>query len=227
MRPSNIVRMHRTLVLLAALLAGCGANVVFGEDGEAGGGSDPGSGAGDPGNGAGTPGNGGSDPGTGAGDPGSGGASTNQLQKACSAACSRVAGCLGIPGECEQGCVSVNPSCRIWQLEFLDCAATIDAETCDMPPQCLESLGSWMACEAWCIDEWGCGVASDGSCSCGAPTCGPTSFYEYTCYPAMPGSKCDCYADGALIGSCVDDASSCSDFPPQNCCTSLFFVGGG
>lgn len=222
--------MSRTLLLLATLLVGCGANVVFGEDGDVGGGgTDPGSGAGSPGNGAGTPGNGGSDPGNGAGDPGSGGASTNQLEKACNAACTQVAGCLGFPEECEPGCRAVNPSCRIWQLEFLDCAATrVQPDSCDMPGECLQSLGNWMACEAWCLDNGSeCGISSDGSCSCFTSTCGPTQVYEFSCSPGDQGSKCECFADGAFVGTCFDDASTCDEDPPRNCCASLFFIPGG
>jgi hypothetical protein len=228
--------------LLVALLSGGGCDsTVLVEDGAGGAGGASGVGAGNQngvgagnqnGVGAGNQ-NGsgaGNQNGSGAGNQnGSGaGGSTSQLEQACSNACSRISGCLSAPGSCVSDCMSVNPSCAPPYIDWLECAGLlVSNDTCDMPADCREPLGDWIECESWCIEGAQCGKSSDGTCGCSVPACGPTSLYDFQCFTGEPGSKCDCYADDELIGSCVDAASACTAEPANNCCLTLFFIPGG
>ena len=95
----------------------------------------------------------------------------------CEPACAAIAGCTAF--DCVSGCETHNPSCGAPFDAFLQCvAAQVMPGVCDMPDACVSPLLSWLDCEAWCIDEFGCFEGSDGTCGCmldGA--CGPVFSY--------------------------------------------------
>lgn len=192
----------------ALWLAGCETEVIRPDDGE--GGSSVEGGA--PGNGPGA--------GPGAG-PGSGGSSSEAAIKAdtCNNICSTFGMCS--PTEnCVGDCIAEDvPNCITEWAAYLNCLADGFNGNCEQLAACDAEKNVWFACQdAMGCESWGCGQDAT-SCTC-TGECKNTSL-EQVCQFTDGGMNipCDCYADGAFLGSCTVNGDACNI--PDGCCFDL------
>lgn len=214
---------------LVALLAGCGANVVFGEDGSNGGGGEGGTGATGPG------------PGPGPGPGGGPSTTTNTTTdnstvsttvttvgpgNLCEQLCTEYSQCVG--GNCLQECDGIFVAgCEREAASLLECYLGNINPNCELPGNaCQFEIDQYSQCVGTmqdCFTDFCEGGM--GGCDCFGQCFGVD--VEQVCNDQGPGpANCDCFFNGQFGGSCqTNDNNACS--LEQGCCQFLLGVDGG
>lgn len=229
----SLLRIDRvSFSALCLLLAACGANVVFGTDGEEGGsGGSGGSGAS---GGAGGSGASGGSGGQGAG-PGPGGSpNTTSVnpETTCQKFCSAWGDCIG-DDDCADLCDSIySPGCEFQAEDLLQCYIANPPVNCEAPEFICQAEGN---AYNQCVNSGDCftdscedggGPGGQGSCACEGFCFGEQ--FRAECFesikngdpPPPPGGVfCDCFMNEEYIGSCDMDFLSCSI--EESCCPNL------
>ena len=222
-----------SVLALTLLLGGCGANVVFGEDGNQAGGGEGGAGA-----------SGASGPGTGATGPGTGGAPTTTSSMTtdnstvnttvgpgnlCEQLCNDFPQCVG--GNCIQECNGVFvPGCERQAASLLECYVGNLQPNCELSGNaCQFEIDQFSQCVGTtegCSTDF-CEGGMGGSCTCFGQ-CFDVDIQQ-DCNDQGPGptANCDCFFNGQFGGSCQMDFLECSI--EGGCCQFLLEggVGGG
>ncbi len=207
--------MHTGPLLLAALsclMAGCGANVVFGDSGSGNGGG--GGGVGGSGNASGAGGSGNAS--------GTGGATTEPT--ACEVLCGT--GCFD--SDCMQICLDrYLPGCEDRAESLNQCLSKqFEPGTCGYTPHlCDEVALDFFLCAqpSLCATDSCAVFGGGGACDCSG-TCkivDPFDF-EQSCSFGPSDVECDCFESGNYIGSCSQSSLTCE--LETGCCFSLYFT---
>ncbi|MFO0550784.1 MAG: hypothetical protein U0271_20490 [Polyangiaceae bacterium] len=220
------------IVLFASLNAGCGAKVVFSEDGDGNGGA----------GGAGTGATGAEGPG-----PGPGSTTTNTTTNTtgpgstvstgpgtlCDQLCAQFEQCVG--PTCLDDCSTIYvPGCEAQADAYLGCILQFLTPQCDLPPDaCFAESQNWDACANGgscttqecsqgmngcnCIGECN-GQKIQEQCTVGGPP-PPGGEPPPPGGPPPPQVFCDCFENGGYIGSCNQFNLDCS--LEGGCCKDL------
>lgn len=205
--------------VMVALLSGCGAKVVFGDEANGGSGGTGQGGFPD-----------GPGPGPGPG-PGSGGGVTTGPGDACQELCAQFPECIQ-GTDCYSGCKSLyTQGCESEVDALIRCATmylTHDGQ-CALPPgTCDAEAAAYAQCsQMTSCTSFACSVG-DAVCSCDGDCNGLTVTQSCTFGgPPPPGDPpppqnvfCDCFIEGGYVGSCGQDQLDCS--LEIGCCQALF-----
>ncbi len=214
-RPATLQALV-TVALLA--LSGCGANVVFGDDGT---GDNPANG-----------GNGGTGATGGSGlGPGPGGSTSTGILTPCEQFCA--AGCFD--PDCMSNCTSLyGQGCDVQLEALLLCYAGALQPDCSLSPSdaCSQESAIYTSCSEPenCFTDGCSAFGGGGACDC-VGECNGTPI-EQNCFfgtpppgdpPPPPSVTCDCFSNGTFFGECTQDALSCQI--ETGCCRQFLVEG--
>jgi hypothetical protein len=205
--------MHRASLLVSLVIGlslsavACGGMVVFDDGGSGGSG---GTGASGPGSTVG--------PSTSTGTV----SSSSGPSSTCEYFCDRLAPCLGSE-DCGEACASVYvPGCESEADAFIRCLSdAVAVPSCSYEGGCEGLDAAYQACAGIGPD------CSEGQCSVGDNQCGCDAVCQGRevgtyCFVQPNGTtRCTCYLDGGLIGTCDQDVFDCS--VEASCCQGVWF----
>jgi hypothetical protein len=158
-------------------------------------------------------------------DPTGGGAGAAPLAQRCADTCTRLTEC-NLP-LCADGCDASPPTCQAEFLEVLDCIdENVNPLSCFFSSTCQASVEAYFACRNTCFTEFDWSSAELHNCNGSQTSCGGGTTYALHCtWPSDFSLQCDCFVDGASVGSCWD-YGSCDSLADGGCCAALVIVQG-
>jgi hypothetical protein len=142
------------------------------------------------------------------------------MMSVCGPACMAASICSTQPQNCVAACDGL--SCQPQHQQLLQCYLQNGLGKCNGSiPQCAMQLNAYLNCKGGL--NGGCGIGSDGSCSC-TDAFGNHKL-ESACTPGNAVSFCECKVDGMPIGKCTGPSNvknAC--VLTTSCCAPLFLV---